>query len=314
MDISGHTWGNSVNSDELVHTGTRGARLTASVPAFGGRAGDCQAAPRAAPIDVHPQSTGPTTVTTELISTTKDRKETLVKFRCERDSLVEVLTTAGRAVSSRTSTSMALGGVRIESVGNHLTVVGTDLDLTVHASTEAIGLDDGVCVAPAQLLADIVRSLEPGAVTFERRARRSRSVRPDRGSACGPSRWTTSPCCPNPRGRPRSCRRPLARRCARWCGPRPTTTPGRCSPGCSSRPKEAGSAWWPPTPTVWPCGTSTGATRCADTLADPGAGPGAGRAAEAVGAGDEPQGRRSSATADGRTAVPSSVCPSGTTT
>jgi DNA polymerase-3 subunit beta len=62
---------------------------------------------------------------------------------------------------------MALGGVRIESRDNHLGVVGTDLDLTVHASTEAIGIADGVCVAPAKLLADIVRSLEPGAVTVE---------------------------------------------------------------------------------------------------------------------------------------------------
>ena len=62
---------------------------------------------------------------------------------------------------------MALGGVRIESVGNHLSVIGTDLDLTVHVATEAIGITDGVCVAPAKLLADIVRSLEPGAVTVE---------------------------------------------------------------------------------------------------------------------------------------------------
>lgn len=90
-----------------------------------------------------------------------------MKFRCERDSLVEVLSVAGRAVSTRTSASMALGGVRIESSGNHLAVVGTDLDLTVHVSTEAIGIADGVCVAPAKLLADIVRSLEPGAVTVE---------------------------------------------------------------------------------------------------------------------------------------------------
>jgi len=90
-----------------------------------------------------------------------------VKFRCERDSLVEVLTTAGRAVSSRSTTTMALGGIRLESQGNRLAVVGTDLDLTVHVSTEAIGITDGVCVAPAKLLADIVRSLEPGAVTIE---------------------------------------------------------------------------------------------------------------------------------------------------
>jgi DNA polymerase-3 subunit beta len=93
-----------------------------------------------------------------------------VKFRCERDSLVEVLTTAGRAVSSRTQTSMALGGVRMETTGNHLSVVGTDLDLTVHVWAEAIGIDDGVCVAPAKLLADIVRSLEPGAVTIDAEA------------------------------------------------------------------------------------------------------------------------------------------------
>jgi DNA polymerase III subunit beta len=90
-----------------------------------------------------------------------------VKFRCERDSLVEALTTAGRAVSSRTSTSVATGGLRLEVTGNHLSIVGTDVDLTVHVGTEAIGITDGVCIAPAKLLADIVRSLEPGAVTVE---------------------------------------------------------------------------------------------------------------------------------------------------
>ena len=90
-----------------------------------------------------------------------------MKFRCERDSLVEALTTAGRAVSSRTTTSAALNGVRIEADGNRLVVTGTDLDLTVHVSTEAIGLTDGACVAPSRLLSDIVRSLEPGAVTIE---------------------------------------------------------------------------------------------------------------------------------------------------
>ncbi len=90
-----------------------------------------------------------------------------MKLRCERDSLVEALTTAGRAVSGRSSTTAAMSGVRIEIDGNQLTVVGTDLDLTVRVGVEAIGLDNGACVAPARLTADIVRSLEPGAVTFE---------------------------------------------------------------------------------------------------------------------------------------------------
>jgi DNA polymerase-3 subunit beta len=48
-----------------------------------------------------------------------------------------------------------------------MVVVGTDLDLTIRVDIEVIGLEDGACVAPAKLLSDIVRSLEPGAVTVE---------------------------------------------------------------------------------------------------------------------------------------------------
>lgn len=90
-----------------------------------------------------------------------------MKFRCEHDSLVDVLTTAGRAVGSRSTLSQALSGIRLECTGNQLSVIGTDLDLTVRGTTEVIGITDGVCVAPSKLLADIVRSLEPGAVTIE---------------------------------------------------------------------------------------------------------------------------------------------------
>ncbi len=90
-----------------------------------------------------------------------------MKFRCERDALVEALQTAGRAVSGRGTVTAATNGVRIEARGNQLAVVGTDLDLTVHVELAAVGLDDGVCVAPARLAADIVRALEPGAVTVE---------------------------------------------------------------------------------------------------------------------------------------------------
>ena len=90
-----------------------------------------------------------------------------MKFRCERDRLVESLATTGRAVTTRASTTPALNGVRMEVAGNQLILVGTDLDLTVRVAVEAVGLDDGAVVAPARLAADIVRSLEPGAVTVE---------------------------------------------------------------------------------------------------------------------------------------------------
>ena len=90
-----------------------------------------------------------------------------MKFRSERDSLVDVLVTAGRAAGTRGASSPVLSGLLLRSEGNHLVVTGTDLDLTIRVDQEVIGLDDGECVVPARLTADIVRSLEPGAVTLE---------------------------------------------------------------------------------------------------------------------------------------------------
>jgi len=90
-----------------------------------------------------------------------------VKFRSERDSLVEVLATAGRAVGTRTASSAVLSGVLLVSEGNRLTATGTDLDLTIRAKLEVIGIEDGACVVPARLMTDVVRSLEPGAVTVD---------------------------------------------------------------------------------------------------------------------------------------------------
>lgn len=90
-----------------------------------------------------------------------------MKFRSERDALVDVLATAGRAVGGRGVSSPVLSGLLLRAEGNHLVVTGTDLDLTIRIEQEVIGLDDGACVVPARLTADIVRSLEPGAVTLE---------------------------------------------------------------------------------------------------------------------------------------------------
>jgi DNA polymerase-3 subunit beta len=89
-----------------------------------------------------------------------------VKFRSERDALIEMLATAGRAVGARTTSSPVLSGLLLSCTGNVLSVTGTDLDLTIQVTEEVIGIDDGTCVVPARLSTDIVRRLEPGAVTF----------------------------------------------------------------------------------------------------------------------------------------------------
>jgi len=90
-----------------------------------------------------------------------------VRFRSERDSLVEALSASSRAVGSRNMSSAVLSGLLLTCDQNNLVVTGTDLDLTIRIEQEVIGLEDGACVLPARLAADVVRSLEPGAVTVE---------------------------------------------------------------------------------------------------------------------------------------------------
>jgi DNA polymerase-3 subunit beta len=90
-----------------------------------------------------------------------------VKFRCERDVLVEALATATRAVASRGGALPVLSGVKVDLGGDQLRLAGSDLDLTIQVEVTVAGQVDGVTVLPARLLVDIVRSLQPGAVTVE---------------------------------------------------------------------------------------------------------------------------------------------------
>src|SRR3974377_378103 len=90
-----------------------------------------------------------------------------MKFRSERDSLVEALSTAGRGASGRAVASPVLSGLLLHCEGNALVVTGTDLDLTVRGELGGVGVEEGECVVPARLAVDIVRSLESGAVTVE---------------------------------------------------------------------------------------------------------------------------------------------------
>jgi len=87
-----------------------------------------------------------------------------MKFRAERDSLLEALATAGRAAATRGGALPALSGVRMEVTGDTLRLAGSDLDLTMQVETKVNGISDGVCVVPARLAADIVRAVEPAAV------------------------------------------------------------------------------------------------------------------------------------------------------
>jgi DNA polymerase-3 subunit beta len=90
-----------------------------------------------------------------------------VKLRCERDHLLDALSTAGRAGSGRSGGSAVLPGIKLNLAGERLEVTGTDQDLTISTQVAVAGLADGTVVAPGRLLTDIVRALEPGAVQLQ---------------------------------------------------------------------------------------------------------------------------------------------------
>ena len=90
-----------------------------------------------------------------------------MKFRCERDVLVDALASATRAVTTRGGALPVLSGVKMALSGDRLVLTGSDLDLTIQVAVTVAGDTDGVAVLPARLSADIVRALEPGAVHIE---------------------------------------------------------------------------------------------------------------------------------------------------
>ncbi|MEL7209531.1 MAG: DNA polymerase III subunit beta, partial [Actinomycetota bacterium] len=87
-----------------------------------------------------------------------------MKFRCDRDVLADALSTVGRAVANRGGALPVLSGIRAELSGSRLHLTGSDLDLTITASIDVNGEDDGVVVIPAKLASDVVRAVEEGAV------------------------------------------------------------------------------------------------------------------------------------------------------
>ncbi|MBK6856036.1 MAG: DNA polymerase III subunit beta [Microthrixaceae bacterium] len=82
-----------------------------------------------------------------------------MKFRCERDRLVEALGAAGRAVANRGGSLPVLSGVRAELTGNQLKLTGSDLELTIETRIEVAGERDGVAVLPSKIALDVVKSL-----------------------------------------------------------------------------------------------------------------------------------------------------------
>jgi DNA polymerase-3 subunit beta len=89
-----------------------------------------------------------------------------MKFRCERDSLLEAVQFASRAISNR-ATLPVLSGLRIEAQeSGDVVVAATDLELTMQTVFRAAVDDPGRGIVPGRLFGEMTRSLASGQVSL----------------------------------------------------------------------------------------------------------------------------------------------------
>jgi DNA polymerase-3 subunit beta len=89
-----------------------------------------------------------------------------MKFRCERDEVVEAVQFASRAISNR-ATLPVLSGLKIEaSDEGEVKVAATDLELTMESAFRA-GVDEpGRVIVPGRLFGEMARTLSSGQVSL----------------------------------------------------------------------------------------------------------------------------------------------------
>jgi DNA polymerase-3 subunit beta len=87
-----------------------------------------------------------------------------MKFRCERDDLLEAVQFVSRAISTR-ATLPVLSGLRVDAGENgQVILAATDLELTMQTAFQA-GVDEpGQAIVPGRLFGEMTRSLAPGQV------------------------------------------------------------------------------------------------------------------------------------------------------
>lgn len=88
-----------------------------------------------------------------------------MRFRADRDTLLESLVTASRATASRSALTGAAPGLQLSLRGDQLEVVGSDPDLVIESTCSVAGEQDGTVLVPTRLVSDIVRSFDSGAVS-----------------------------------------------------------------------------------------------------------------------------------------------------
>ena len=89
-----------------------------------------------------------------------------MKFTCERETLLNTITTANKGVVPRPERPI-LNCILLELTENMLTATATDQHLWVRAAMQVSDGTDGAVAIPARHFVEALRSCDPGTVTFE---------------------------------------------------------------------------------------------------------------------------------------------------
>ncbi len=90
------------------------------------------------------------------------RRRTLMRFTCEKSTLVTAISVASRTVAQK-STLPAIEGIYFRA-GLNLQLTGFNLETAITVTAEADIQETGACIMPARLLFDIVRRMPEGEI------------------------------------------------------------------------------------------------------------------------------------------------------
>ncbi|AAK77989.1 DNA polymerase-3 subunit beta [Clostridium acetobutylicum] len=89
-----------------------------------------------------------------------------MKFICEKNILQEAIITAQKAVTGK-STMPVLQGILMSVQNNELTLIGSDIDLSIETKINVEVLEEGKVVLDARLLSEIIRKLPNSKVEIQ---------------------------------------------------------------------------------------------------------------------------------------------------
>ena len=89
-----------------------------------------------------------------------------MKFICEKQKLQEGISIASKAITGKT-TMPILEGIYIYAKDNKLTLIGSDMDVSIETIVEANIIEEGKIVIDARLFGEIIRKLPNSYITIE---------------------------------------------------------------------------------------------------------------------------------------------------